>query len=100
MAGLRFLLPMPHPRCYHRQRTVRGQSYWLGLLCRTLSFPTPSRFIPALSLSPSPPLRRFGHSLLEKLLVVAERIEIGRLVFDAYRVHCFQPVASERKTAK
>ena len=52
MAGLRFLLPMLHPRCYHRQRTVRGQSNWLSSLCRTLSFPIPSRFIPALSLSP------------------------------------------------
>ncbi len=36
---------------YHRQRTVRGQGYWLSLPCRTLSFPIPSRFIPALSLS-------------------------------------------------
>jgi hypothetical protein len=46
MAGLRFLSPMPHPRCCHRQRTVRGQSNWLGFLCRTLSFPIPSRFYP------------------------------------------------------
>ena len=51
MAGLRFLLPMPHPQGYPHQRTVRGQSDWLGLLCRTLAFPIPSRFIPALSLT-------------------------------------------------
>ncbi len=58
-AGLS-LWPMRHPGCYQRQRTVRGQSDWLGLLCRTLVCPTPSRFIPALSLSPlvtRPPLR-------------------------------------------
>ena len=41
-----FPLAMLHPRCYHHQRTVRGQSYWLSLLCRTLSFPIPSRFYP------------------------------------------------------
>ena len=52
MAGLRFLLPMLHPRRSHRQRTVQGQSDWLRLLCRTLSFPIPSRFIPALSQTP------------------------------------------------
>ena len=49
MAGLRLLSPMLHPQCHHRQRTVRGQSYWLGFLCWTLSFLIPSRFIPALS---------------------------------------------------
>ena len=38
-------------RCRH-QRTVRGRSGWLDLLRRTLSSPAPSRFIPALSLSP------------------------------------------------
>ena len=43
-------LPMLHPPCCHDQRTGRGQSYWLGLLCRTLSFSVPSRFIPALSI--------------------------------------------------
>ena len=52
MAGLRFLSPMLHPRRRRRQRTVRGQSDWLTLLCRTLSFLIPSRFIPALSLTP------------------------------------------------
>jgi len=31
---------------------VRGQSDWLTLLCRTLSFLIPSRFSPALSLTP------------------------------------------------
>jgi hypothetical protein len=51
MAGLRLLLPMLHPRGDPRQRTVRGQSNWLSFLCRTLSFPILSRFIPALSLS-------------------------------------------------
>jgi len=51
MAGLRFLLPMPHPRDHSRQRMVQGQSNWLSLLCRTLPFPTPSRFIPAISLT-------------------------------------------------
>ena len=52
MPGLRFLLPMLHPRCHHLQRTGRGQSEWLVLLCRTLSFPIPNRFNPALSLTP------------------------------------------------
>lgn len=40
---------MLHPRRHRHRRPVRGQSYWLGLLCRTLSFLIPSRFIPALS---------------------------------------------------
>jgi hypothetical protein len=52
MAGLRRLLPMLHQRCRHPPRTVRGQSYWLSFLCKTLSFSIPSRFIPALSLTP------------------------------------------------
>ena len=37
------------PTCYHDQRTTQGQRAWLGLRCKTLSFSTPSRFIPALS---------------------------------------------------
>jgi len=53
---------MPGPRCYHRQRTVPGQRDWLSLLCRTLSFPIPSQFIPALS--PSPSAVRAGRPLL------------------------------------
>ena len=40
---------MLHPRCRHPQRSVQDQSNWQNLLCRTLSFPIPSRFIPALS---------------------------------------------------
>ena len=47
--GLHVPLLWLHPRCYHRQRTTRGQCDRLGLHCRTLSFPTPNRFIPALS---------------------------------------------------
>ena len=42
-------LTAPHPRCYHRQRTVRGQSYGLGLLCGTLSVPLQVGFLPAFS---------------------------------------------------
>ena len=38
-----------HPTCYHDQRTTQGQRVWQGLRCKTLSFSTPSRFIPALS---------------------------------------------------
>lgn len=34
-----------HSSCYHDQRTSRGQSELLVLLCRTLSFPIPNRFI-------------------------------------------------------
>lgn len=41
---------MLHPPRYRGQRTTQGRSDWLGLLRRTLSFLTPSRFIPALSL--------------------------------------------------
>ncbi len=52
MAGLRVPLLWLHPRRYRHQRTTRGQRDWLGLHCRTLSFPTPSRFNPALSLRP------------------------------------------------
>jgi hypothetical protein len=46
------LLPMLHPPRYRSQRTGRGRSDWLGLPRRTLSFPTPSRFVPAFSVSP------------------------------------------------
>ena len=50
MAGLRLPLADAHTRdVTDRQRTVRGRSDWLSLLRRTLSFPIPSRFIPALS---------------------------------------------------
>ncbi len=52
MAGLRLHSPMLHPEHYCSQRRVRGQSYWLGFLCKTLSFSVSSRFIPALSLTP------------------------------------------------
>ncbi len=38
-----------HPTCYHDQRTTQGQRVWQRLRCKTLSFSTPSRFIPALS---------------------------------------------------
>ena len=51
MAGLRLHSPMLHPEHYCSQRRVRGQSYWLSFLCKTLSFSVSSRFIPALSLS-------------------------------------------------
>jgi hypothetical protein len=51
IAGLRFLWPMLHPRCYHRRRTVRGHGDWLVLPCGTLAFLIPSRFSPALSLT-------------------------------------------------
>ena len=46
-------MPMLHPEHYCSQRRVRGQSYWLSFLCKTLSFSISSRFIPALSLTPS-----------------------------------------------
>jgi len=51
MAGLRLHSPMLHPEHYCSQRRVRGQSQWLVVLCKTLSFSIPSRFIPALSLT-------------------------------------------------
>ena len=53
MAGLRLHSPMLHPEHYCSQRRVRGQSDWLGFLCKTLSFSVSSRFIPALSLTPA-----------------------------------------------
>jgi hypothetical protein len=44
-------LPIPlstlRARSHDRPRMTRGQSGWLGLLCATLSFATPHRFIPA-----------------------------------------------------
>lgn len=40
-----------HPERHRSQRRACGQSYWLGFLCKTLSFSIPSRFIPALSLT-------------------------------------------------
>lgn len=42
-------LPIPHPTCYHDQRTTQGQRSWLGFHCKTLSFSTSNRFIPAFS---------------------------------------------------
>jgi hypothetical protein len=42
---------MLHPERHRSQRRACGQSYWLGFLCKTLSFSIPSRFIPALSLT-------------------------------------------------
>jgi hypothetical protein len=51
MAGLRLHLPMLHPEHYCSQRRVRGQSDWLGFLCKSLSYSISSRFIPALSLT-------------------------------------------------
>ena len=53
MAGLRFPSPMLHPGCCHPRRTGRGQGQWLAVPCKTLSFSIPSRFSPALSLTPS-----------------------------------------------
>ena len=58
IACLRIPLPLLHPRCYHHQRTTRGQCNWLCFHCRTLSFPIPSRFIPALSLTPLFPVSK------------------------------------------
>ena len=43
---------MLHPERHRSRRRACGQSYWLGFLCKTLSFSIPSRFIPALSLTP------------------------------------------------
>ncbi len=42
-------LPLRYPTCYHDQRTTQGQRVWRGLRCKTLSFSTPSRSIPAIS---------------------------------------------------
>ncbi len=51
--GLGVPLPLPHPRCYHRQRTTQGQRIWLEFRCKTLSFSTSNRFIPAFSERPA-----------------------------------------------
>ena len=45
-----FRCEAPKDKC--SQRRVRGQSYWLGFLCKALSFSISSRFFPALSLIP------------------------------------------------
>jgi len=50
MAGLRRHASMLHPERHRYQRRTCGQSYWLGFLCKILSFSIPNRFIPALSL--------------------------------------------------
>jgi len=42
---------MLHPERHGSQRRVCGQSQWLLVLCNTLSFSFPSRFIQALSLT-------------------------------------------------
>ncbi len=52
MAGLRHHAPMLHPERHRSQRRDCGQSQWLVVLRKTLSFSFPSRFIPALSLTP------------------------------------------------
>jgi hypothetical protein len=65
--GLDVPLPLLHPRSYHRQRTTQGQRIWLGFHCKTLSFSTSNRFIPALSERPAylhPPFQG-GSSLSE-----------------------------------
>ena len=49
--SVRVPLPRLHPRCYHHHRTIPLQRSWLYFHCRTLSFPIPSRFIQALSLT-------------------------------------------------
>lgn len=51
MAGLRFLLPMPHPRRCHSQRAVRGQSSCLSFL-RGLFVPNSKPVYPGASLAP------------------------------------------------
>ena len=43
---------MLHPERHRSQRRACGQSQWLVVLCKTLSFSFPSRFILALSLTP------------------------------------------------
>ena len=53
MAGLRLHAPMLHPERQCAQLRGCGQSQWLVVLCKTLSFSIPSRFIPALSLTSS-----------------------------------------------
>lgn len=47
--GLGVPLPLPHPSCYHDQCTTQGQRIWLEFRCKTLSFSTSNRFIPAFS---------------------------------------------------
>ena len=43
---------------------------------------------------------RFRIVSLQEILVVAERVEVGRFVGDAHRVHFFQPVAREWEAAQ
>ena len=54
---------MLHPERHRSQRRACGQSQWLVVLCKTLSFSFPSRFIPALSLTPIIEEPRFLRSL-------------------------------------
>src|SRR5208282_1838941 len=52
MAGLRVPLSTLHPSCYHDRRMTQGRGGSLILSRTTLSFATPCRFCPALSLTP------------------------------------------------
>ena len=61
---------MLHPEHYCSQRRVRGQSYWLGFLCKTLSFFVSSRFIPALSLT------LFMLHCLRQIIVYLSKLDI------------------------
>jgi uncharacterized membrane-anchored protein len=60
---------MLHPERHRSQRRACGQSQWLVVLCKTLSFSIPSRFIPALSLTILIFLALFGAALAAKLLL-------------------------------
>ena len=86
-----FPLADPHLQGYPRRRTVRGQSDWLGLLCRTLSFPIPSRFIPALSPTPlfsqslNPGVHE-PHLGMESVLIVVQALPQTRLQLQTLRV--------------
>jgi hypothetical protein len=65
MAGLRLHAPMLHPERHRSQRRACGQSQWLVVLCKTLSFSFPSRFIPALS--PTPVIEAvLGHQKMDR----------------------------------
>ena len=86
---------MLHPERHRSQPRVRGQSQWLVVLCKTLSFSFPSRFIPALSLTPFTTPLELNDSLSVEILRKSpdinlvipydDNLEFNKLAFGASR---------------
>jgi hypothetical protein len=68
---------MLHPEHYCSQRRVRGQSHWLGFLCKTLSFSVSSRFIQELSLTPMTQVSKVLSLDPEKEIFIGDHAELA-----------------------